>query len=135
MDQRAAFARARTFLEYHPVAKWSALVAAVLAGVLYVVLLMLLGLFADLAVNRGDIPAYQHLPPQQRATFRDQWKDPLAHFTPADGQALLAEYAPETEKEGEKRGGSLRPAWRKFLKDVADADPKDDAPLARAVGL
>ena len=38
---RQAFAKARSYLNYHPVAKWSALLAAVGTGVLYVALLVL----------------------------------------------------------------------------------------------
>src|SRR3954447_5250243 len=85
MEQRAAFARARSFLNYYPAAKWSALVAGVGTGVLYVALLMLLGLFIDLAVNRGDIPAYQHLAPQEREAFSEEWKDPLRRRGGAPG--------------------------------------------------
>jgi ATP-binding cassette subfamily B protein len=53
MDQRAAFARARGFLNYHPLPKWSALVAGVGTGILYVALLLLLGLFIDLVIRPG----------------------------------------------------------------------------------
>jgi ABC-type multidrug transport system fused ATPase/permease subunit len=59
--EREAFARARKFLDYSPVAKWSALAAAVGTGVLYVALLVILGLFADLMVNRGQIPSFHDL--------------------------------------------------------------------------
>ncbi len=129
MDQRAAFARARTFLNYHPVAKWSALVAAVLTGVLYVLLLMVLGLFADLAINRGHIPAYQHLPSQQRATFREQWKEPLAHFTPADGRDALKELDPKSEHSKELRAG-----WKQFLKEAGVREPGESAGSAPPAG-
>src|SRR6266536_427487 len=79
--ERAAFARARSFLNYHPVAKWAALVAGVGTGVLYVVLLLLLGLFLDLTINRGEIPAYQNLSPPEQRAFREEWKVPLSHFS------------------------------------------------------
>jgi ATP-binding cassette subfamily B protein len=54
MDQRAAFSRARSFLNYHPVAKWSAVAADIGAGVLYLALLLLLGLYLDLVINPAD---------------------------------------------------------------------------------
>src|SRR5262245_22195593 len=74
MDQRAAFARARRFLNYNRVAKWSALLAAVGTGVLYVGLLVVLGLFADLLINRGQIPAYRDLTPHQQEEFQTEWQ-------------------------------------------------------------
>lgn len=54
---REAFLRARRFLDHSPAAKWTAYVAAVCSGVLYIALLAILGLFADLMVSRGRIPA------------------------------------------------------------------------------
>src|SRR5207247_2949153 len=59
--ERQAFARALRFLNYLPLAKWSALVASVGAGVLFVGLLTVLALFADLMINRGQLPAFPQL--------------------------------------------------------------------------
>jgi ATP-binding cassette subfamily B protein len=75
MENRAAFARARRFLNYNALAKWSALAAAVGTGVLFVGLLVVLGLFADLMVNRGQIPTYGTLSAAQQDDFEDDWKD------------------------------------------------------------
>jgi ATP-binding cassette subfamily B protein len=72
--EREAFARAWQFLRFKPVAKWTALTAAVLSGLLYVTLLMVLGLFADLMVYRGRIPAYRDLSPQAREAFQQRWQ-------------------------------------------------------------
>lgn len=44
----AAFARARSFLNYTPLAKWFAILSGVAAALLYVALLVVLALFADL---------------------------------------------------------------------------------------
>jgi ABC-type multidrug transport system fused ATPase/permease subunit len=66
---RSAFIRARQFLSYHPVAKWSALAAAGATAVLYVGLLLVLALFADLMVNRGEIPCYANLPQREKKYF------------------------------------------------------------------
>jgi ATP-binding cassette subfamily B protein len=71
--EREAFARARRFLNYQPVAKWIALTAAVITAFLYVALLVLLGLFVDLIVYRGAIPSYQGLSPTDRDHFQVQW--------------------------------------------------------------
>lgn len=78
MDQEAerkAFARAWGYLGYNPAAKWSAMIAAVLAGVLYVALLAVLWLFADLIVSHGRIPHYDELTPTDQARFAQKWRD------------------------------------------------------------
>jgi ATP-binding cassette, subfamily B, bacterial len=99
MDQRSAFARARSFLNYYPVGKWSALVAGVGTGVLYVCLLLLLGLFIDATVNRGEIPAYHRLRRAEQKAFEKDWKDPLARFP---GTADLDQALKEAGASGEK---------------------------------
>ena len=55
MDTRAASSRAWRFLSFKPVAKWSAIAAAVSTGLLYVLLLLILGLFVDVLVSRGQV--------------------------------------------------------------------------------
>src|SRR5258707_12868647 len=69
---RQAFARARTYLNYHAVAKWSALLAAVGTGVLSVALLIVLWLFAELIVHHGRIPEIAQLGAAAREDFVDQ---------------------------------------------------------------
>jgi ATP-binding cassette subfamily B protein len=71
--EREAFLRARRFLNYSPVAKWTALVAAIGSGVLYVALLVILGLFTDLVISRGNIPRFAELPPSDQEAFRRDW--------------------------------------------------------------
>jgi ATP-binding cassette subfamily B protein len=71
--ERTAFARARAFLNYDPIAKWSAILAAVGSGVLYVALLVVLGLFVDLVVNRGALPSVAELAPHEQAEFLESW--------------------------------------------------------------
>ncbi len=75
--EREASARAWRFLNYHPVAKWTALTAAVGTGVFFVALLVVLSLFADLLVYKGRIPSYRDLPRARQEQFRQQW-DALA---------------------------------------------------------
>jgi ATP-binding cassette subfamily B protein len=75
MKPRAAFSRAWRFLSFKPIAKWTALAAAVGTGVLYVVLLLVLGLFADLLVTRGQLPPYAGLTATERARFLRPWND------------------------------------------------------------
>jgi len=74
--ERAAFARARRFLNYHPLARWAALTAAVATGALYVALLIVLGLYADLMVNRGEIPSLANMLPRDQDLFVQQMELP-----------------------------------------------------------
>src|SRR6516164_8080038 len=67
-----SFARARKFLNYNPLAKWLALIGAVGTGILYVALLLVLALFADLMVNRGHVPCYANLSYRNRLIFLDR---------------------------------------------------------------
>jgi ATP-binding cassette subfamily B protein len=73
--ERKALSRADAYLNYHPTAKWLAYVAAVGTGVLYVGLLALLWLFADLIVHGGKIPAFRDLTAVEQAPFTEAWGD------------------------------------------------------------
>lgn len=66
---RTAFARAIRFLNYSPVAKWTAVVASCASSLLYVACLALLPLFADLMIFQGEIPTYRRLPPREQEAF------------------------------------------------------------------
>ncbi len=67
--ERQAFARARRYLRFSPVALWLAHGAAFASALLYVVLLILLGLFADLVISRGQVPSFKELPQQDQANI------------------------------------------------------------------
>ena len=58
---RSAFSRAWAYVGYSPGYKWLAITGAALSGASYVLLLILLGLFADLLISRGQIPTYADL--------------------------------------------------------------------------
>jgi ATP-binding cassette subfamily B protein len=115
MDSRAAFARARSFLNYHAVAKWSSLACAIGTAVCYVFLLMLLGLYADLMVNRGQIPALYNLSASDREHFQQEWRDPLDHFDPLRWEDTLAKHG--LEKKDRDRAFEQ---WKKRFKDSPD---------------
>src|SRR5271166_4570528 len=87
MEPQVAFARAWKFLNFKPVAKWTALVAAVGTAVLYILLLLVLGLFADLIAHRGQVPAYAELPAAQRDALPQAWK----RISPEDRSRRLEE--------------------------------------------
>jgi ATP-binding cassette subfamily B protein len=89
-----AFARARRFLHYSPLAKWSALVAAIGTAVLYVALLLVLGLFIDLAVNRGEIPTFQSLAPGEQRQLLERW----SALPPESRLGLLRPLSPADER-------------------------------------
>jgi ATP-binding cassette subfamily B protein len=129
--QRNAFLRAWRFLGYKPVAKWTALAASVVAGLLYVGLLCVLALFADLLVHRGEIPSLQSLPPARQAAYRGFWDKALDENSDADEreakiadrrQRLLRLGTAEASADQLSRGtfASLSPgeqelAWRTHL--------------------
>lgn len=121
--ERAAFARARSFLNYHPVAKYVSLAASAGTSVLFVAMLMLLGLFADLIINRGQIPAFYSLSAANRQSFQKEWEDPLRHFQPYG--------------EGDGPGEHDKAAWRKARDEVLHVRrfDRDDPQLKQAVQL
>lgn len=72
--ERRAFARAKGYLSYHAGAKWSALLAALGTGLLFVVLLLVLWLFGDLMVHRGLIPGFHELSPSKQKIVLEEWQ-------------------------------------------------------------
>ena len=68
-----AFTRLRTDFVKSPSAQWGAVLCSVGAAVTYALLLLLLYLFVDLLVWRGEIPAYARLSAAQKKEFADEW--------------------------------------------------------------
>jgi ABC-type multidrug transport system fused ATPase/permease subunit len=73
--ERNAFARAWGYLDYNRAAKWTAMVSAVGTGILYVALLGVLWLFADLVVYQGRIPSYDDLDHPQQESVARKWDE------------------------------------------------------------
>jgi ATP-binding cassette subfamily B protein len=130
--ERAAFSRARRFLNYSPAAKWSALVAAAGTAVFYVVLLILLGLFVDLIVHRGEITAYQQLSPVEQKNFRDNWEDVTPLF--AGQVSSKAKDIPAAAQETLKALG-IEDGRLKEYAQFCLADPKTLTPAQRDLRL
>jgi ATP-binding cassette subfamily B protein len=65
----SAFARCQRFLGYHPLAKWLSIISSIGTALLYLGLVVLLGLFIDLMVERGEIPSFHQLPRHDRDAF------------------------------------------------------------------
>jgi ATP-binding cassette subfamily B protein len=77
--ERNAFARAWSYLlEYSSFATWSAMLAAVGTSLVYVALLAVLGLFADLIVYEGRVSHYAELNYRQRQNFYEAWEKKLS---------------------------------------------------------
>src|SRR5262245_23908735 len=113
--ERRAFARAWSYLNYHAVAKWMALVAAVAAGVLYVLLLIVLWLFGDLIVHRGQIPAYDQLSRQEQDAFDRYWLTPVDDGEDTRGGRALLLLGLEGTRTGDKDLANIKPSDDKVL--------------------
>jgi ATP-binding cassette subfamily B protein len=71
--ERQAFAKAAGYLNYYPTAKWVSIVAGAVSAFVFVCLLGLLWLFADLIVSRGGLPDAHDLTFPQRERFEKEW--------------------------------------------------------------
>jgi ABC-type multidrug transport system fused ATPase/permease subunit len=107
-----ALERLRADFVKSPSARWGAILSSLGAAVTYFLLLLLLYLFVDLLVTRGEIPTFAELTPAQRDEFATEWerredrKDGVARFGWSDVAAKRIEsagpedrlYADEWEK-------------------------------------
>jgi ATP-binding cassette subfamily B protein len=73
--ERQAFAKAAGYLNYYPGAKWVSIVAGVASAFVFVSLLGVLWLFADLMVSRGRLPDSHDLTYPQRERFEKLWSE------------------------------------------------------------
>jgi ABC-type multidrug transport system fused ATPase/permease subunit len=69
-----ALQRLRADFVKSPSARWGAIVSSVGSAVTYFLLLLLLYLFVDLLVWRGEVPAYAHLSAARKREFADEWE-------------------------------------------------------------
>ncbi|WP_020468376.1 ABC transporter ATP-binding protein [Zavarzinella formosa] len=69
-----AFSRAWDLLHYVRFHKWTIYVSSLVSGLLFVLLVILLGLFVDLIVNRGRIPNFAQLSPREQSHFIEHWR-------------------------------------------------------------
>src|SRR5262249_50063560 len=72
--ERTAFNRAARYLNYNAAAKWFAYLAAAGTGLMYIGLLGVLWLFADLMVNRGQIPFFRELSRVDQEKVQHFWQ-------------------------------------------------------------
>ncbi len=90
--ERTAFAKACRYLNYNAAAKWTAHAAAAGTALIYVALLVVLWLFADLVVHRGGIPAFRDLRQDQQEAVLADSPSP-EKLSAADKEALWREKA------------------------------------------
>jgi len=120
--EREAFARARKFLNYSPVAKWVALAAAVGTGILYVALLAVLALYADLMISRGEILSFRALPSHEKAGFLQKWNslDPEQRTRDLQRLGVPDAKADELANADLKEPLDLELAWRGYVSQILD---------------
>lgn len=73
MDTTSAFTRLRSDFLRSPVEKWGSLIGSVGACLCYMLLLVLLYLFVDLIVWKGEIPTYAQLSSARKNAFASAW--------------------------------------------------------------
>src|ERR1700730_2737706 len=103
----AAFTRAKRFLNYVPVAKWLSILCGVATAILYVGLLLVLALYADLLVNRGEIPAMHNLPAREYEQFLEKISLPQDE---ASRKTRIDEY-----QQSLKKLGLEEPPWQQLV--------------------
>jgi ATP-binding cassette subfamily B protein len=94
--ERIAFTKACGYLNYYPTAKWSAHLAAACTGLVYVGLLIVLWLFADLMVSRGRLPLFHDLTLAEQERFGDP-----EHWREAMDQILAEQIGPEAVEQAQ----------------------------------
>jgi ATP-binding cassette subfamily B protein len=126
--ERLAFAKACAYLNYKPLAKWSAHVAGAGAAVVYVLLLFVLWLFVDLLVHGGRLPNYTDLYRDQQDRFRERWEGLSedergklidAVVPPGEGDETLKAAARKPLTQESDRP-ALDLAWRAYLPMILD---------------
>ena len=106
--EQNAFAKACAYLNYNASATRLAYVAAVGTGVLYVALLAVLWLFAELMVHRGQLPGYEELTAADRERVAGEWRGLPA----GQRDELLRAVAVPEAKVGPLAGESLPASFR-----------------------
>jgi ABC-type multidrug transport system fused ATPase/permease subunit len=105
-----ALERVRTDFVKAPTARWGAIVSSVFAAVTYFLLLLLLYLFVDLLVWRGEIPTYGQFSAERKRAFADEWekrsetdrREAVARLGLSDARARRIETANDEELKEKK---------------------------------
>jgi ATP-binding cassette subfamily B protein len=130
--ERNAFAKACAYLKYNAGAMWLAYGAGVGTALLYVGLLAVLWLFADLMVHRGRMPDFEDLALADRRRFAAEWLSlsetqrkvllQSVHVSEQDADALAAIDEPLDPRTHPRDQEVL---WRAYLPHVlGPIDPR-----------
>ena len=118
--ERQAFARARRYLRYSPLALWLAHASALASGILYVALLILLGLFADLVISRGQIPSFRDLPQQDQANLAALPAAEVRDYLLATGMPPLDAERISREEPSKRSSRDNELLWRGYVARLFD---------------
>jgi ABC-type multidrug transport system fused ATPase/permease subunit len=117
------FAKACAYLSYSPLSKWTAYAAGALSGLIFIALLGILGLFADLMVERGKLPNFHDLPIAQQNDFLEDWTG-LDDEARAKRLKAVGYEDPEVDRlkaltaTREMKRGELDALWRGYLRAI-----------------
>jgi len=124
-----SFSRVWDLLHYVRFHKWTNYFASVASGLLYAALVILLGLFVDLLVNRGRIPHFAQLSQREQAQFLDHWRKlPVEQRT----QAVSVVQAPvplDSLAEIKDVNSPKMTALRRTFQQLVDAGEEDTPPV------
>jgi ATP-binding cassette subfamily B protein len=120
--ERQAFSKAAAYLNYYPTAKWLSLLAGAGSALIYIALLCVLWLFADLIVSRGRFPDSDELTPIQRRRFAEEWpqdvdrrKELLAAVGDPDPSRLANVDISELNTQAAEGKDQYERLWRAWL--------------------
>jgi ATP-binding cassette subfamily B protein len=123
--ERQAFAKAAAYLNYYPTAKWVSLAAGAGSAFIYVGLLGVLWLFADLMVSRGRLPDSRDLTRPQQERFVKEWpqdteiRRQLLEAVQDPAAAELATFNPgDLDTRGLGDQDKYERIWRAWLRQI-----------------
>jgi ABC-type multidrug transport system fused ATPase/permease subunit len=120
--ERSAFSRAWEYVGYSPAAKWTAMIASAATGFVYVAMLVVLFLFADLIISRGQFPEYSQLTESERRQFKDEWRalvpearmQAVREFAGTRDEAEQAVVASTADRDWNSPGAASK-RWKTFI--------------------
>lgn len=147
-SEQTAFSRAASYLSYKTAARWTAQVAAVVSTLLVLVMLGLLGLFAEVVVHRGQLPAFRDLTAEDQDRVLKAWWDLSEEerrerlgSTSATAALTEAEYDKSTEERPALQSLIWKGHIQHVLKDRVSAEAasevlgREDQPVFGVLGL
>ncbi len=123
-----SFSRVWDLLHYVRFHKWANYLASLFSSLLYAALIVLLGLFVDLLVNRGRIPNFAQLTPKEQSEFVEHWRQmPEAQRESAVQAIGFGEFETAPAKP-DKLPADQQAKWRQY-RQLADAPEEETPPV------